>query len=210
MPGAGSNACRISIHAPREGGDALAKVQVHHAQRFQSTPPARGATPPYSFSRLITVISIHAPREGGDCDIIPHGRKLSISIHAPREGGDTVDHIARNKPMIFQSTPPARGATPSWRRCAGWHAISIHAPREGGDIDFFSDYSATFDFNPRPPRGGRPLHGQISGRCSKFQSTPPARGATAPWSAWCTWRTISIHAPREGGDLVSLAFRKSI
>ena len=57
-----------------------------------------------------------------------------ISIHAPREGGDPVyNHTQRSR------------------------NISIHAPREGGDfvpLTRGTDY--TTDFNPRPPRGGRP------------------------------------------------------
>ena len=36
-------------------------------------------------------------------------------------------------PDIFQSTPPARGATAVGIRCVGTRPISIHAPREGGD-----------------------------------------------------------------------------
>ena len=79
---------------------------------------------------------------------------------------------------IFQSTPPARGATifdsaSGFETAISIHApreggddhavpyvlaelISIHAPREGGDFQrpcrhFFCGY-----FNPRPPRGGRP------------------------------------------------------
>ena len=35
---------------------------------------------------------------------------------------------------------------------------------------------------------------------SPFQSTPPARGATLIHSILATLKTISIHAPREGGD----------
>ena len=34
----------ISIHAPREGGDNQFKVRKQGTHRFQSTPPARGAT----------------------------------------------------------------------------------------------------------------------------------------------------------------------
>ena len=35
---------RISIHAPREGGDII-KCRLHDMKpEFQSTPPARGAT----------------------------------------------------------------------------------------------------------------------------------------------------------------------
>ena len=55
---------------------------------FQSTPPARGATPIFSLHYCIRIISIHAPREGGDgiYDLLKNA--LAISIHAPREGGD--------------------------------------------------------------------------------------------------------------------------
>ena len=59
----------ISIHAPREGGDRYVEFLRHNIGRFQSTPPARGAT----FHELnldwIIEISIHAPREGGDYDL---------------------------------------------------------------------------------------------------------------------------------------------
>ena len=34
----------ISIHAPREGGDALILLLMSVILSFQSTPPARGAT----------------------------------------------------------------------------------------------------------------------------------------------------------------------
>ena len=103
---------------------------------FQSTPPARGAT-------------------------IARGQR----------GGCTADKA------VFQSTPPARGATVFDGPLVGFGDISIHAPREGGDISVAfmlflldisihapregGDYhtikkkSRIFNFNPRPPRGGR-------------------------------------------------------
>ena len=55
----------ISIHAPREGSDALA---LHDVVGF--------------------VISIHAPREGSDGNEQSLKKQLAISIHAPREGSD--------------------------------------------------------------------------------------------------------------------------
>ena len=57
-----------------------------------------------------------------------------ISIHAPREGGDLkmVKYTSREQ-SIFQSTPPARGATTLKRALYVPFTISIHAPREGGD-----------------------------------------------------------------------------
>ena len=58
----------ISIHAPREGGDAF----------FDNT-------------HNDSDISIHAPREGGDRLVFLNLAEFGISIHAPREGGDSKD-----------------------------------------------------------------------------------------------------------------------
>ena len=57
---------KISIHAPREGGDG-------QLSRFSSQS---------------ILISIHAPREGGDLVSAAYPVPWNISIHAPREGGD--------------------------------------------------------------------------------------------------------------------------
>ena len=59
----------ISIHAPREGGDHTGGRYDNSQQRFQSTPPARGATMRCAAPHRRMVISIHAPREGGDDDL---------------------------------------------------------------------------------------------------------------------------------------------
>ena len=78
----------------------------------------------------------------------------------------------------FQSTPPARGAT---RR-------------------YDDNRQGRRDFNPRPPRGGRPQ--AASAACCNwiFQSTPPTRGATPSRQRRLLQLDISIHAPHEGGD----------
>ena len=85
-------------------------------------------------------------------------------------------------------------------------------------------------FNPRPPRGGRRQSAKTSAAGSGFQSTPPARGATlrndtyfvvnrefqsTPPARGATFENlcaiqcteISIHAPREGGDLACLRWQ---
>ena len=61
--------------------------------RFQSTPPARGATDYVPRDMTVKVhISIHAPREGGDVKkALREMGQNPISIHAPREGGDSKD-----------------------------------------------------------------------------------------------------------------------
>ena len=60
--------------------------------------------------------------------------------------------------------------------------------------------SVTSYFNPRPPRGGRQLPSALVENYNKFQSTPPARGATKSCACLINCLNISIHAPREGGD----------
>ena len=57
-----------------------------------------------------------------------------------------------------------------------------------------------YDFNPRPPRGGRRGTTNVYLVPVPFQSTPPARGATVKYGKQSESQTISIHAPREGGD----------
>ena len=170
---------------------------------FQSTPPARGATPrtpgrrprkPYFNPRpprggrqrggqgydQADNFNPRPPRGGRRAGDVLTLQVAGISIHAPREGGDPKACCRTCASFVFQSTPPARGAT---ARLRPWRC-------------------AASDFNPRPPRGGRPAAGPGSFRCLIFQSTPPARGATIPpcGSDPAGW-PISIHAPREGGDL---------
>ena len=102
---------------------------------------------------------------------------------------------------LFQSTPPARGATTSRLTHAAFMDISIHAPREGGDFPADTAAASKHYFNPRPPRGGRPRSAiHLSSRLG-FQSTPPARGATLSLRFVSCFHLISIHAPREGGDV---------
>ena len=108
-------------------------------------------------------------------------------------------------PNGFQSTPPARGATTGFSRDKWLTLISIHAPREGGDpLGRYTTSTPQRNFNPRPPRGGR--RWTETGGCtiSGFQSTPPARGATGLDICALHAALISIHAPREGGDVCSL------
>ena len=100
----------ISIHAPREGGDYFSQ-----------------------WCYILHDISIHAPREGGDQDRNIKQRYLGISIHAPREGGDIRSSRCTTVSELFQSTPPARGATDLMAALLANLGISIHAPREGGD-----------------------------------------------------------------------------
>ena len=192
-------------------------------------------------------ISIHAPRTGSDVVLATNLRNLKfISIHAPRTGSDDERGGIAGEVAEFQSTLPARGATFVVGKPFSWCHISIHAPRTGSDRsaglpapvrDHFNPRSphgerllghgvaasVLGDFNPRSPHGERPCSNQRILCNVIFQSTLPARGATAryfivrrresdfnPRSPHGERREvvlrsvvllgISIHAPRTGSD----------
>ena len=133
---------------------------------------------------------------------------LGISIHAPREGGDTPSRRNYGAKYVFQSTPPARGATHQDKELIPKIEISIHAPREGGDKMKIQRKSKIAKFQSTPPARGATNRGYNLAKISKqFQSTPPARGATHIVNQKNTSISISIHAPREGGDAKSTVGR---
>ena len=147
-------------------------------------------------------ISIHAPREGGDC--IKHFltvRKYYFNPRPPR-GGRLSPPFQNSLPRLFQSTPPARGATTmnEWQQQIA--EISIHAPREGGDQMAWAKAKADRVFQSTPPARGATGRSPLALLPARsFQSTPPARGATKrEWAQTKEITVISIHAPREGGD----------
>ena len=80
---------------------------------------------------------------------------------------------------LFQSTPPARGAT--------YHGGSPHA--------------AHHDFNPRPPRGGRRKTEIGAQTLYVISIHAPREGGDTTTEHHGTNSGISIHAPREGGDV---------
>ena len=63
---------------------------------------------------------------------------------------------------------------------AGAWVISIHAPREGGDLRWALNNRLFSQFQSTPPaRGATAIPHTIPIPFFEFQSTPPARGATA-------------------------------
>ena len=100
--------------------------------RFQSTPPARGATQALIGTVPSGFISIHAPREGGDFTRSLFTENKDISIHAPREGGD-IDIPNRHTDDTISIHAPREGGDHKAPGPQTVSRISIHAPREGGD-----------------------------------------------------------------------------
>ena len=191
---------RVSIHAPREGRDYRFPILNSCTGRFNPRAP-RGARPSSSpLTPAMLCFNPRAPR-GARRAVVSARTVARVSIHAPREGRDV------QKRPGYRFTP-----------------VSIHAPREGRDFRYSVPPSGLRRFNPRAPRGARPLravtktggidvsiHAPREGRdaicfngmvvSEAFQSTRPARGATAHRRRIGEPHGVSIHAPREGRDL---------
>ena len=146
---------------------------------FQSTPPARGATVQQPVQPVQPVFQSTPPARGATAMMYDWTLPVDISIHAPREGGDNTRRGFTKARWTFQSTPPARGAT-------------INLPSRRGNDGFQST----------PPARGATAFLYAPARHQIFQSTPPARGATEAYMQRRVVFEISIHAPREGGDIV--------
>ena len=191
--------------------------------QFQSTRPARGATPrqsdeksrPPSFNPRaphgarpranLTLskapqVSIHAPRTGRD-QLTPSSTGPGrVSIHAPRTGRDTKGKPELDRTTSFNPRAP-HGARPSQFVFFLWcFAVSIHAPRTGRDFPRCTYILPRAGFNPRAPHGARRSAPIPSPSMRRFQSTRPARGATSIESMTATSAGVSIHAPRTGRD----------
>mgnify|MGYP006914560800 CR=1 FL=1 len=173
-----------------------------YQSNFNPRPPRGGRPQTGGSSGIGTQDFNPRPPRGGrpQCSCRAQQRRR-ISIHALREEGDLRELVGNIKEPEFQSTPSARRATAAFEAGYGFmpisiHAlreegdvlwpvhiqlaevISIHALREEGDLTALSERQATPNFNPRPPRGGRP-------------GKPPLHSQQI---------AISIHALREEGD----------
>ena len=215
------DACGFQSTRPARGATTRSSLNlVSHV--FQSTRPARGATTSATHSSNICCVSIHAPRAGRDRPSLYSAARLSsFNPRAPRgarlrKGGASYGDIAfqSTRPArgatkaarairvddLFQSTRPARGATYTHRRYLIDLIVSIHAPRAGRDCPDHVAKARGTRFNPRAPRGARPEDRFQDIAASKFQSTRPARGATACEMSRRARYRVSIHAPRAGRD----------
>ena len=102
----------ISIHAPREGSDNQCLPLQTQTHNFNPRSP-RGERPT-SFVLPYARFYFNPRSPRGERHDTALYRVLDhlISIHAPREGSDMRPMICRINSSQFQSTLPARGATP--------------------------------------------------------------------------------------------------
>ena len=153
--------------------------------RFQSTPPACGAT------------WLHGQGASG----------RAVSIHAPRVGGDTEGATEEGANEGFNPRPPRGGRRHPARNCYPLPGFNPRPPR-GGRRSAAAAQVAKSLFQSTPPAWGATRLDRCVTTYQTFQSTPPAWGATPrtlildglPW--------VSIHAPRVGGDVEHAPFGK--
>ena len=107
---------------------------------------------------------------------------------------------------MFQSTLPARGATRLRDKFSPFEkGFNPRSPR-GERLAVISLCRMVSGFNPRSPRGERLTAASTPARQRMFQSTLPARGATYNVDYLQTGYHVSIHAPREGSDLIFIGY----
>ena len=124
----------ISIHVPRVGDDTIAFPRAVLSTIFQSTSPAWGTTARSNFAdSVVEQFQSTSPAWGTTMSLDGDGYDQFISIHVPRVGDDAACIVGNHYHYKFQSTSPAWGTTASEAACR----------------------SCWYDFNPRPPRGGR-------------------------------------------------------
>ncbi len=189
---------------------------------FQSTLPARGATPAMLSARPRAAFQSTLPARGATDRVELKDRAFLFQSTLPARGA-TLELLKTAVYQSFQSTLPARGATRGREANTKAMLISIHAPRTGSDLTPRNWNAHQKNFNPRSPHGERRLfvgfaaedsfisiHAPRTGSDaavfpapaspSRFQSTLPARGATQLCSDAGGSLCISIHAPRTGSD----------
>ena len=178
---------QISIHALREEGDRLQRIQRH--RRFS--------------------ISIHALREEGDFFLLFAHKLFNDFYPRPPRGGRLRTMTLGLRLQKFLSTPSARRATEALRHQSHLVKISIHALREEGDRHGNGSHSAAGGFLSTPSARRATRKGLYKGGAKIFLSTPSARRATHGHAAATRHLDISIHALREEGDAKGLSFHRT-
>ena len=165
----------ISIHALRGEGDRRRDRDIRHINNFNPRPP-RGGRQNFSDALGGTIYFNPRPPRGGRLMTISTIWMCSRFQSTPSAGRATKTVHCTVFFYRFQSTPSAGRATNYTSRLVSGSAISIHALRGEGDPQCHLQLNYSVNFNPRPPRGGRPS--QDCGRTFRcyFNPRPPRGG----------------------------------
>ena len=177
---------QISIHAPREGSDPDTAKVFAFAFTFLSTLPARGATCSMRWLPRLRYWNFYprSPRGERPWQVnVYEPTGLNFYPRSPRGERPAATLRGRTIYVQFLSTLPARGATNATFCTVRSFSFLSTLPARGATTRFSARAPSPTDFYPRSPRGERLKH-------------PAHREVLS---------LISIHAPREGSDL--LAFK---
>ena len=148
-------------------------------KQFQSTLPARGATRWRCLPRLEKIdFNPRSPHGERPDEIEVHEPPKVISIHAPRTGSDKVRDFLCKKSRNFNPRSPHGERQLLFEQCGCCRDISIHAPRTGSDIRRLQIYPLPSRFQSTLPARGATAQKYSEILPKRFQSTLPARGAT--------------------------------
>ena len=122
-----------------------------------------------------------------------------ISIHAPRAGGDWIYPPA--PPILFISihAPRAGGDTNANNQVSAWSEISIHAPRAGGDRCITGSWWAYTRFQSTPPvRGATRVEPERQTGIADFNPRPPCGGRRTNSALCCSMFEFQSTPPVRG------------
>ena len=142
------------------------------------------------------------PPRGGRLRIGQPQHRGCLFQSTPSARRATLPGHKSNTLRIFQSTPSARRAT-SVHRCSisGHIYFNPRPPRGGRPIQNSPQRILYFNFNPRPPRGGRPLRPNVlKWSCRISIHALREEGDPGLGDEYYQKHKISIHALREEGD----------
>ena len=110
-------------------------------------------------------------------------------------------HATDRRAALFLSTLPARGATSRQHRPlrALWRHFYPRSPRGERQMETITNFTEDVFLSTLPARGATSFTRRRTVDC-EFLSTLPARGATDGKKPIIHYKSISIHAPREGSD----------
>ena len=127
----------ISIHAPRTGSDHPCASAAAALPHFNPRSPHGERRRPPAAANLSGYFNPRSPHGERPYDLSYYVLHQEISIHAPRTGSDIRLTKTICRPNIgFQSTLPARGATPThdFQSCAIRTNVRKLTTHQGGDL----------------------------------------------------------------------------
>ena len=191
--------------------------------RFQSTLPAREATPYRAVCPGHNLISIHASREGSDKGTTEQQfQEYLFQSTLPAREATVGDFFSKCGPVDFNPRFPRgkrlipaassqrnftisihasrEGSDASCTHLTAHCLISIHASREGSDRSESKQWVIVRDFNPRFPRGKRHQRALLAFEGKGISIHASREGSDLPFPDDEEDEEISIHASREGSD----------